>query len=158
MGIPATFMPLVFLAFGVGAVAGTGIGGWLTDRYGGRQTVLVMTGLLVVEFAALPLIANLPAPLVMPLYLIDTFAFGISCWGMGPGQISRLAGLAAASVQLAAALNLTSLNLGVGLAALSGGWVLQHHGVVNLCLVAALVAVCAVVVAWMVPDGRRAPF
>lgn len=155
MGIPAAFMPLVFLAFGVGAVAGTGIGGWLTDRYGGRQTVLVMTGLQVVEFAALPLIAILPAPLVTPLYLIDTFVFGISCWGMGPGQISRLAVLAPASVQLAAALNLTSMNLGVGIAALGGGWVLQHYGVVTLCLVAALVAVGAVVVAWMVPDGRR---
>jgi predicted MFS family arabinose efflux permease len=146
----------VFLAFGLGAVAGTGIGGWLTDRYGGRQTMLVMIGLLVVEPAALPLIAMLPEPLVLPLYLADTLAFGICCWGVSPPQINRLAVLAPASVQLAAALNLTSMNLGVAAAALGGGWVLQHYGVLGLCWAAALVAVLAVVVAWMVPDGRRA--
>lgn len=156
MGVPASWLPIVFLAFGVGAVAGTGIGGWLTDRYGGRQTVLVMIGLLVVEFAALPLIAMLPQGLVLPVYLIDTVAFGICCWGMSPPQINRLAVLAPASVQLAAALNLTSMNLGVAAAALGGGWVLQHYGIVSLCIVAALVAIAALVVAWMVPDGRRA--
>jgi predicted MFS family arabinose efflux permease len=156
MGLPASWLPVVFLAFGMGAVAGTGIGGWLTDRYGGRQTVVVMIGLLVVEFAALPLIAILPHVAVLPLYLLDTVAFGICCWGLAPPQISRLAVLAPASVQLAAALNLTSMNLGVAVAALGGGWVLQHYGVVSLCLVAALVAVAAVGVAWMVPDGRRA--
>jgi predicted MFS family arabinose efflux permease len=43
----------------------------------------------------------------------------------------------------------------VAAAALGGGWVLQHHGVASLCWVAALVAVAAVGVAWMVPDGRR---
>jgi predicted MFS family arabinose efflux permease len=157
MRLPASWMPVVFLAFGVGAVAGTGIGGWLTDRYGGRQTVLVMVGLLVVEFAALPLIALLPDALVLPLYLLDTVAFGICCWGLAPPQISRLAVLAPASVQLAAALNLTSMNLGVAVAALGGGWVLQHHGIVALCLVAALIAVAAVAVAWMVPDGKPRP-
>jgi len=156
MGVPASWLPIVFLAFGVGAVAGTGIGGWLTDRYGGRQTVLVMIGLLVVEFAALPLISVLPQGLMLPVYLIDTVAFGICCWGMSPPQINRLAVLAPASVQLAAALNLTSMNLGVAAAALGGGWVLQHYGIVSLCIVAALVAIAALVVAWMVPDGRRA--
>jgi predicted MFS family arabinose efflux permease len=155
LGIDAAWLPAVFLAFGVGAVAGTGIGGWLTDRYGGRQTMLVMIGLLVVEFAALPVLALLPEPLVLPLYLADTVAFGICCWGLSPPQINRLAVLAPASVQLAAALNLTSMNLGVAAAALGGGWVLQHHGVASLCWVAALVAVAAVGVAWMVPDGRR---
>ena len=154
MGIDAAWMPIVFLAFGVGAVAGTGIGGWLTDRYGGRQTILVMIGLLVVEFAALPLIATLPEPLVLPVYLADTVAFGICCWGMSPPQINRLAVLAPVSVQLSAALNLTSMNFGVAAAALGGGWVLQHLGVVALCFGAALVAVAAVGVAWMVPDRR----
>jgi predicted MFS family arabinose efflux permease len=154
MGLEAAWLPAVFLAFGLGAVAGTGIGGWLTDRYGGRQTMLVMIGLLVVEPAALPLIAMLPEPLVLPLYLADTLAFGICCWGVSPPQINRLAVLAPASVQLAAALNLTSMNLGVAAAALGGGWVLQHYGVLGLCWAAALVAVLAVAVAWMVPDGR----
>jgi predicted MFS family arabinose efflux permease len=155
MGLEASWLPAVFLAFGVGAVAGTGVGGWLTDRYGGRQTMLVMIGLLVVELAALPLIAQLPESLVLPVYLADTVAFGICCWGVSPPQISRLAVLAPVSVQLSAALNLTSMNLGVAAAALGGGWVLQQYGVVSLCWVAALVAVAAVGVAWMVPDGRR---
>lgn len=156
MKLDASWLPIVFLAFGLGAVAGTGIGGWLTDKYGGRQTLLVMIGLLVVEFMALPLIASLPEPLVLPVYLFNTVAFGICCWGISPPQINRLALLAPASVQLAAALNLTSMNLGVAAAALGGGWVLQHFGIGSVGPAAALVAVVAVVVAWMVPDGKRA--
>lgn len=156
MGLSASWLPIVFLAFGGGAVAGTGIGGWLTDRYGGRQTMLVMIGLLVVEFSALPLIAMLPRGLVLPVYLLDTLAFGVCCWGVSSPQVNRLAVLAPASVPLAAALNLTSMNLGAGLAALGGGWVLQQFGLIALCVGAALVAVWALCNAWMVPDGRRA--
>jgi DHA1 family inner membrane transport protein len=115
-----------------------------------------MIGFLVLAFAALPLIAQLPEPLVLPFYLLSIFVFGICCWGLSSPQVNRLAVLAPVSVPLAAALNLTSMNLGVGVAALSGGWVLQHFGLVNMCLYAALIAVLALVVAWMVPDGKRA--
>jgi predicted MFS family arabinose efflux permease len=156
MGLEVSWLPAVFLAFGVGAVGGTGLGGWLTDRYGGRQTMLVMIGMLIVELAALPLIAALPRELVLLAFLGDVLAFGACCWGISAPQINRLVVLAPVSVPLAAALNLTSMNLGVAVAALGGGWVLQHYGVDSICWAAALVAVAALGVAWMVPDGRRA--
>lgn len=156
MGLEVSWLPAVFLAFGVGAVGGTGLGGWLTDRYGGRQTMLVMIGMLIVELAALPLIAALPRELVLLAFLGDVLAFGACCWGISAPQINRLAVLAPVSVPLAAALNLTSMNLGVAVAALGGGWVLQQYGVESICWAAALVAVAALGVAWMVPDGPRA--
>jgi predicted MFS family arabinose efflux permease len=82
--------------------------------------------------------------------------FGACCWGISAPQINRLAVLAPVSVPLAAALNLTAMNLGVAVAALGGGWVLQQYGVESICWAAALVAVAALGVAWVVPDGRRA--
>jgi len=155
LGIDRALMPVVLLAFGCGAMVGNHVGGRLADRYGGKQTGLVLGGVMVVLLLALPLLSLLPAPLVFPAYFVLMAAYGAVAWGFMPPQLHRLAALSAASVQLSAALNLTAMNIGGALSAVVGGTVLQHLGVAWLGPVGALVSVLALVVAWIAPAGSE---
>jgi predicted MFS family arabinose efflux permease len=155
IGIDRSLMPLVMLAFGVGAILGNHFGGRLADRYGGKQTVMVMLGIAIVLLAGLPLLAMLPHWLAMPAFFVFMVAYGAMAWGSMPPQLHRLAALSAKSVQLSAALNLTAMNIGGAFSAVVGGLVLERLGLAWLGPVGALCVVLALVVAWIAPAGSE---
>lgn len=155
LGIDRALMPVVMLAFGVGAVLGNPVGGRMADRYGGKQTTLILGGIMVVLLLAMPLLPLLPTFLVAPAFCVFMAIYGAVTWGFMPPQLHRLAALSAKSVQLSAALNLTAMNLGGALSALVGGLVLEHLGLAWLGPVGALVSLLAVVAAWIAPAGSE---
>jgi len=152
IGLGQSMMPTVLLAFGIGALGGNFIGGYLVDRIGARSTMVAILGGMIFELAAIDLIALLPAGAVVPVYLVHMAIFGVVTWAYFPSQISRLAVLAPASVPLAASLNLTAMNLGGALSALAGGVALEQLGVASLGWLGAAVAVAAMVVTVLAPD------
>lgn len=154
LGLDRVLLPLVMFAFGIGAMFGNFFGGRLADRIGGRQTMLVIGGLMVVLLAVVPLLALLPRPLVLPAFLVHMALYGVVSWGFFPPQLHRLAALAPMAVPLSASLNLTSMNLGGALSALVGGLVLEHLSIAWLGPIGAVVAVAALVVAYLAPDHR----
>ncbi|OEO30393.1 hypothetical protein VW23_021580 [Devosia insulae DS-56] len=154
LGLDRVLLPLVMFAFGLGAVFGNFFGGRLADRIGGRQTMLVIGGLMVVLLAAVPLLAMLPRPAVLPAFLFHMLLYGVVSWGFFPPQLHRLAALAPAAVPLSASLNLTSMNIGGALSALVGGLVLENLSIGWLGPIGAIVAVAALVVAYLAPDHR----
>jgi len=153
LGIDRSLMPVVMLAFGCGAMLGGHFGGWLADRFGGKQTTLIIIGLMIVLLAGLPMLALLPAPVVAPAFFGFMTVYGVLSWGFMPPQLHRLASLSAKSVQLSAALNLTAMNLGGALSAVIGGIVLNLWGLAWLAPVGALAAVLALITAWIAPAG-----
>lgn len=155
LGIDRALMPVVMLAFGVGAILGNHAGGRLADRYGGKQTGLVLGGIMVVLLLAMPLLPLLPAFLVAPAFFLFMAIYGAVTWGFMPPQLHRLAALSAKSVQLSAALNLTAMNIGGAMSALVGGLVLENMGVAWLGPVGALVSVLALIAAWIAPAGSE---
>lgn len=154
LGLDRVLLPLVMFAFGVGAVFGNLFGGRLADRIGGKQTMLVIGGLMVVLLAAVPLLAMLPRPAVLPAFLIHMLLYGVVSWGFFPPQLHRLAALAPAAVPLSASLNLTSMNIGGALSALLGGLVLENLGIAWLGPIGAIAAVASLVIAYRTPDHR----
>jgi len=155
LGLDRMLLPLVMLAFGIGAVPGNLFGGRLADRIGGKRTMLVMIGLLIVLLAAVPLLAMLPRPIVLPVFLFYMMLYGAVSWGVFPPQLYRLAALAPGSIPLSASLNLTSMNIGGAISALIGGLVLEHLNLAYLGVVGGVIAVLALVVAWLAPDRRE---
>lgn len=155
IGLDKSLMPLVMVAFGVGAILGNQFAGRLADRYGGKQTVLVVLGISIVLLLSLPLLTLLPRWLAVAAFFPFMFIYGAMTWGFMPPQLHRLASLSARSVQLSAALNLTAMNIGGAVSAVTGSFVLQHLGLAWLGPVGALVLVAALVVAWIAPAGQE---
>lgn len=155
MRLDRSLMPVVMLAFGCGTILGNHFGGRMADRYGGKQTTLVMIGIVIVLLCGLPLLALFPQWLVAPAFLVFMVLFGATMWGAMPPQLHRLAALSAKSVQLSAALNLTAMNIGGAFSAVVGGLVLGSLGLAWLAPVGAVFAVLALVVAWIAPAGSE---
>jgi len=155
LGIDRSLMPVVMMAFGIGAIIGNQVCGRLADLYGGKQTMLLMIGIVIFLLCALPGIALLPQPLHLPVYLAFMLVYGSMVWGMMPPQLHRLASLSAKSVQLSAALNLTAMNIGGAFSAVIGGVVLERAGLVWLGPCGAAIAVLALIAAWIAPVGNE---
>ena len=117
-GMPRGAVPLVLLAFGIGSVLGTGLGGRLADEALFRSLVAVTgaTGLLL---ALVPLYARSPVSVV----------FGIGLLALAASSMAvllqlRFMEVAGAAQMLGAALNHSALNAANALGAWLGGAVI----------------------------------
>ncbi len=151
VGLDESLFPLVLFAYGLGALAGNPLGGYLSDRIGARPTIMLILGALVFELGALAVIPTLPQPAILPVYLLHAGVFGALSWGFMPPQLSRLASLAPASVSLSASLNLTAMNIGGALSALAGGLVIDHVGIGYIGWCGAAVALLGLLVSYLTP-------
>lgn len=132
MGLDVSMLPLVMLAYGVGAAAGNWVGGQSADRYGAQRTVTFAAVANVVSMLLLSAIPHLPLNAIGPVYFAFMFAWGVVGWMFPPAQVSRLVAMAPTSAPLALSLNASFLYLGTALGALVGGFVLEHLSVFDI--------------------------
>jgi DHA1 family inner membrane transport protein len=150
-GAPAGFVPLVLLAFGVGGVLGTVLGGKLADVALFRSLVWSMaaTGVLlgavyVGSRSVVSLVALAFCITIVTSVLVVTLQLRLM-------EVAREAEL------LGAALNHSALNAANGLGALLGGWVIASGwGYASTALVGVVLAVLGLgVLAWSAVLRRR---
>lgn len=147
MGLAAGLLPFVMLAYGVGAAIGNTLGGQLSDRVGANSTVVIamvsgVVGLLVL--AAIPVVV--PQDFVGPVFFVFMFVWGVAGWMFPPAQVSRIVALAPNAAPLALSLNASFLYLGTALGAVVGGQVIEHVGLAELGLIAAVFPLLALAV------------
>jgi predicted MFS family arabinose efflux permease len=141
-------IPLVLLANGLGAVAGGIAGGHITDRLGPYHTLTLLGALFMLLLAATSGLPLLPQIAIGPIWLILFGITGFFGWAMYTSQMGILARLAPQGVPLAVSLSLSAANVGAALAAILGGWVLDHLGAGMIGVVSALCALAALTVAF----------
>ena len=147
MGLAAGLLPVVMLAYGIGAALGNTIGGQLADRIGANRTVVLAMVANVVFLVALSGIPTLvPQALVGPVYFAFMFVWGITGWIFPPAQVSRIVALAPNAAPLALSLNASFLYLGTALGAVVGGQIIEHVGINDLGLIAAVFPLLALAV------------
>ncbi len=142
-GLGRDGVSLVLLVFGIGAVVGNGVGGWLTDRIGGRRTLAILCAAQVLLLCAVTL---LHLPLLALLLL--TAVWSVCGWSFMVAQQARLVALAPERVPVLFALNASFLYAGSTLGSALGGLVLRHQGFDALGPVAALLMVLAGASLW----------
>jgi predicted MFS family arabinose efflux permease len=143
LGLPASLLPTVLLAFGIGGAVGNYVGGQLADRIGGTRTVVGTTLLFSAVVSTMALIAHLPAATVAVAFLGFMFVWGLIGWSLPPAQASRIIKLAPDAAPLALSLNASAIYLGVALGSVVGGGVLSYGGPADLGWVAALFSLAA---------------
>jgi predicted MFS family arabinose efflux permease len=111
-GLPATLIPGLLLAWGVGAALGNFIGGQVADRYGARATAIFAVLGLGVTLAIISLATKFLSPaLAGPVVIGLTVLWGIVGWMTLPAQASRLVALYPASAPVSLSLNASALYL-----------------------------------------------
>jgi predicted MFS family arabinose efflux permease len=154
-GLSHNLLPLPLFANGVGAVLASLTAGRISDRVGNKTAVVVACAVLIATLAVFIPLPHLPVVL-RPAVLIGTFGvLGYIGWGYWIAHCSEMAHLAPTSVPVAISLNLTALNVGVAIAAVVGGAIVDTWGANALGFAAVPIAVGALVLALVTP-GRAA--
>jgi predicted MFS family arabinose efflux permease len=141
-------LPVVLLASGIGAVIASLSAGRIADALGNRMTVTVSTLVLIVGLGAFALLPVLPLPARLPLLLTLFVVQGYVGWGYWIAHCSQMAHLAPTSVPVAISLDMAALNIGMAIAAATGGVIVDKWGANALPYAGAPVAVLALIV-WL---------
>lgn len=147
-GLPEAIVPIVLAASGISGAIGLLLTARLIDRHP-AATLYTALGSVVVSLVTLPLVAPLPLVVLGVVVL-----YGLS-WGSVPTQL-QAANMRVASPQgrnFAAALQTTSINVGIGAGALVGGVLTDSVGLAMLPAVAGALLLAAGLVTVVVDVG-----
>ncbi|GAA3392913.1 MFS transporter [Streptomyces roseoviridis] len=149
LGHSAWFAGLVVALHGLGGVAGSPLGGMLTDRWGRRPTMVTMH--LAAASCALLLAVVTSAWSVALVVLL----MGAAMQAVRPSINATIADLVPAhEVRRAYALNYWALNLGFAIAAIGGGAAIVLGYRTLFVVDAAATALCALIVFLRLPETR----
>lgn len=130
--------------FGVGAVAGNYMGGFLSDRIGPRNTLFIVCA---AQMTLMPLFSILPWHPVLFALLVGIWSmFG---WSFMAPQQARLAALAPNVPSLALALNAAMIYVGIAIGSAIGTRLLDWQGLAALGLAGGTGAAVASVHLWL---------
>jgi MFS transporter, DHA1 family, inner membrane transport protein len=136
--------------FGLGAMGGNYVGGYLSDRLGPLRTLVMVC---IAHVLMLPLFSVMPwHPLLLALIV---FAWSSFAWCFMPPQQSRLAAIAPSSVALALALNAAMIYAGIAVGSAIAAVILARFGLEGLGVAAGLMAVLALLHLWVSTRIRR---
>jgi len=147
IGLSLVFMPLLLLAFGLGAAIGNYASGQLADKFGAGLTVrwvIILSSLTLVVFSAVAYFV--PAPLAGWLLLALMVPWGVIGWGFPPAQSSRLVSLAPEAAPISLGLNASAVYVGVALGSLIGGADMALASAKDLGWVGAIMGVVALAI------------
>ncbi len=122
-GANADTRPLFFMLFGLGAVGGNFVGGYLSDRFGPRGTLVLVC---IAHMVLLPLFSVMPwNPWLLALLVLVWSSFA---WCFLPAQQSRLVTIAPQAPALALALNAAMIYAGIAIGSTVGARLLDWQG------------------------------
>lgn len=127
-GLSRQFLPVILLAFGIGAAIGNILGGQLSDRFGATRTVILASILNAFALMAVSWIMNLPENIAGPVLIAHMVVWGVIAWMFAPAQASRVLAIAPESAPLALSLNFSALYLGVAIGSMIGGLIISNIG------------------------------
>lgn len=141
-GVSGTAVSLFLLAFGVASAAGTFLGGRAADLNAGRTLLLGNAG-LALAFAAMYFLGS--NPILVALIMV---VWGFLGFGLVPSLQLRVVSLAGRGGDLAATLGASSVNAGVAVGALIGGWAVAAYDVEAIVVVAIVILAVALPFTW----------
>jgi len=125
-GATAATVDAVVLIFGLAAAAGVTLGGWAVDRWGAEPGIRASLGGLLLAFTGLGIAAwTLPPKIALWVMMPAVAAWGVAGWAFNPVQGVRLVERAPAHAGVTLSLNAAMLQLGAGLGAGLGSWMID---------------------------------
>ena len=137
MGYGRDGISLLLFVFGVGAVFGNVLGGWMADKFGSMKALIMIC---ISQIVLLPLYSVLPMPGAALIVL--TFIWSVVGWAVAAPQQMRIVQHSPGSENVALALHASSIYIGISVGALVGGlvvtqWSLNALGIAaTICMVA----------------------
>ncbi|RYY91701.1 MAG: MFS transporter [Comamonadaceae bacterium] len=122
LGLPASSLGLLFMAFGAFGLAGNLLMARWIDRHGADRAVLVALACMALSLAAWPLGTTFWTAVLVCI------PWGLGCFSSNSAQQARLVGLAPGLAAGSIALNTSAMYAGQAIGAAGGGWLIAGPG------------------------------
>ncbi|GIN93667.1 MFS transporter [Siminovitchia terrae] len=120
-------LSLVYFLFGIAAVSGGGLGGWISDHWGTERALIV----IVICFAIVMFILPFAAEISFYVFLVAVMVWSALSWALSPAQQTYLMQSAPKTADIQLSLNTSVMHLGVASGSFIGGVVIQQSSVAN---------------------------
>lgn len=140
MGFDGTLITIVYFVYGAAAVTGGGIGGYSTDKFGSRPTLLATIVLLAVCLLIMPYVSSI-------VFWIVLVVWGILSWTITLAIQDHLIRLSPETADIQQSLNNAALHLGIAFGTLVGSIVVDKLSIMKNSHVGVLFAVITLIVA-----------
>lgn len=124
MGLSGTWVSIVYLIFGVAAVAGGGFGGLLADQFDTKRTILVVVAIFGISIFTIPY-----TTFAFPLFLAVMIIWSMLSWAITPAMQSYLIEASPETSDIQQSLNNSALHFGIAFGSFIGGLVIEHASV-----------------------------
>lgn len=138
MGLNPAWITIVYLIFGVSAVAGGGLGGVLSDKFGAKVIMITVISIFAISMFTIPY-----ATFALPLFLIIMIVWGMMNWTITPAVQSYLIQTAPETAAVQQSLNNSALHFGIAFGSFIGSIVIEHMTVQSNATVGGLFVVLA---------------
>ncbi|WP_434751318.1 MFS transporter [Paenibacillus amylolyticus] len=138
IGASATAITLIYMMFGLAAVAGGGIGGMLSDRLHPAKAILIVLVPFMISMAVIPFTTGLP----LIAFLLLLSVWGALSWTVTPVQNSLIIKTSPETSEILISTNSGIAHAGIALGTYIGGLVIDHSSIMNTGWVGSIL-VCA---------------
>ncbi|MFC7064044.1 MFS transporter [Halobacillus seohaensis] len=126
MGLNGTLVSVVYFIFGLAAVLGGGLGGFLSDKWGTERSIIAIIGSFAVAIFLIPFVT-----FSLPVFLIVMVVWSMLSWAITPAQQSYLIKSAPESSDIQQSLNNSALHFGIALGSTVGAFVIEQSSVIH---------------------------
>lgn len=120
-------LSLVYFMFGIAAVSGGGLGGWISDHWGTERALIA----IVICYAIVMFMLPFAAEISFYVFLLVVMVWSALSWALSPAQQTYLMQSAPETADTQLSLNTSVMHLGVASGSFIGGIVIQQSSVEN---------------------------
>ncbi|AKF95050.1 MFS transporter [Brevibacillus laterosporus] len=124
LGLDGTWVSIIYVIFGIAAVFGGGFGGFLSDRFGTKRTILSVISVFALTIFMIPY-----TTFALPLFLVVMIIWSMLSWAITPALQSYLIESAPESSDIQQSLNNSALHFGIAFGSLIGGIVIERASI-----------------------------
>ncbi|QHT47563.1 MFS transporter [Halobacillus sp. ACCC02827] len=125
LGMNGTWVSIVYFVFGVAAVLGGGVGGYLSDKFGPEKSIIGIIALFAVALFVIPHVT-----FSLPLFLIVLVIWSALSWAVTPAQQNYLVSTAPETSDIQQSLNNSALHFGIAFGSSVGSVVIEQTSVI----------------------------
>ncbi|WP_342555883.1 MFS transporter [Paenibacillus sp. FSL R7-0652] len=127
IGASAAAVTLIYMMFGLAAVAGGGIGGMLSDRLHPAKAIMIVLVPFMISMAVIPFSTGLP----LIAFLLLLSLWGALSWTVTPVQNSLIIRTSPETSEILISTNSGVTHAGIALGTYIGGVVIDHSSIMN---------------------------
>ncbi|WP_226580316.1 MFS transporter [Halobacillus litoralis] len=126
LGLNGTWVSIVYFIFGVAAVLGGGVGGFLSDKFGSEKSIIGIISVFALAIFMIPYVT-----FSLPLFLGVMVIWSALSWAVTPAQQNYLITSAPETSDIQQSLNNSALHMGIAFGSSIGGIVIEQSSVIH---------------------------